>query len=62
MEHARLAALVEHVEDLVAAVATSEDEIPGDRLREAVRLCSQLDSAILPVALLFAASAPLSGG
>ncbi len=59
MEQARLAALVEHVEDLVAAVATSEDEIPGDRLREAVRLCSQLDSAILPVALLFAASAPL---
>jgi len=61
MEQARLAALVEHVEDLVAAVATSEDEIPGDRLREAVRLCSQLDSAILPVALLFAASAPLDG-
>lgn len=58
-EQARLAALVEHVEDLVAAGTTSEAEIPGDRLREAVRLCGQLDSGILPVALLFAASAPL---
>lgn len=62
MEQKRLAALVEQIEELVGEVITPEHPIAEDRLREAVQICSKMDTAVLPIGLILAASATLERG
>lgn len=54
----RLAALVDHVEDLIE-VATSEQHSRGERLREDIQFCAELDRGVIPLSLIFAVSAAL---
>ena len=55
-EKARVAALVDCIEELVASAAAPVDRA---RLQEDVRLCSQEDKRLVPLALVFGATASI---
>ncbi len=54
-----VSALADHVENLIATIATSEHVVRRDRLQENIRICSALDRRVLPLGLIFGASTSL---
>lgn len=55
----RVVAIVDYLEDLVAAVTPPEFTVPWDRLLEDAQICRDLDRGMIPLGMVFAASATL---
>ena len=58
MEQTRLAALTDHVEDVLEA-ATPEQSVRRERLKASIDACGALDRSLLPLGLILGASASL---
>ncbi len=59
MDQVRNSALVEHIQGVVTTATTSQSEVDRERLQEAIELCAELDTALVPVGLVLAATAVL---
>jgi hypothetical protein len=58
-EPAKVDAIVDFIEEIIATVATAEQAAPRARLQEDVQLCSEFGRGIVPLALMIASSASL---